>query len=269
MSLAKRLRKIETSLTPKQALLLWLKEAQELGVIEHLEKSFKSPAHELPRARLTEMVGKAVRESLCKQGLKRELIVHAEQEARKQTYFLIVLVRDLQQAVDLECLLNAPYIVLLYEKLKRMLEQFTQCDSFEAVMWDMWRAVLIRRLCAMWRLRQTIMDISERYFDNHPLLFPEDTSTLEDQIHSLEESIKHYNSLEAELPVWTAIDVDALASSVREQVVEEVSERVANAKSTTLRDFGESEAAWKIVEPYALAHLEKLRAKDRQEEVTS
>jgi len=43
-------------------------------------------------------------------------------------------------------------------------------------------------------------------------------------------------------------------------VLEEVAERVANAKSTTLEDFGEPDAARKIVEPYALASLEKLRA---------
>jgi len=270
MSLAKRLQRIETLLTPKQAVLLWLQETQQLGVVEFLEKSFKSPIHEAPRVRITELVAKAVRESLCKQGMKAELIVHAEQEARKQTDFLIVLIRDLGRDVELECTLNAPYIMLLHEKFGRLLEHLTQLDRFESKAWELWRTVLLRRLGDMWQLRETIVAISERYFERHPLLFPEDANKLDQHIHCLEKLTKYYNRLEGGLPAWTAIDVDALVSSSREQVLEEVAERVADAKSRVLRDLGESEAAWKIVEPYALASLEKLRAsRSMEEEVTS
>ena len=260
MSLAKRLRKVETSLTPKQAVLLWLKEEQKLGFIERVDKLLKSPAHELPRARITELVGKTVRENLSKQGMNPKLSMQAEREARKRTDVLIVLVRDLQRDVHLVCTLNAPYVVLLFEKLKRMLEHFTEHERFDATSWQLWRAILTQRLSEMWLYREAITEISQRYFDHHPLLFPEDAHRFDLQIQGLEQLVQHYNSLEGGLPEWTAIDSDGIVSFIREQVLAEVEERLANAKSTTLEDFGEREAAWKLREPYVLAMLKRLRA---------
>lgn len=261
MSLFRRLQRVETSLTPKQAVLLWLKEAQQLGILGYAEKSLNSTMHEAPRARLTEMVGKAVCESLRKRGMKRELILRVEQEARKETDFLIVLIRNLHREVHEECSLDAPYIVLLYEKLKYRLEHYTQrAVKFEPEIWNIWRAILIHRLTCMRQLRETVVAISERYFAGHPLLFPEDANTLDRDVDSLEELTKHYNSLKAGLPAWTAIDIGALASSIREQLSVQVAERVAHAKATTLEDFGELEAGWKLMEPFAFARLKRLRA---------
>ena len=112
----------------------------------------------------------------------------------------------------------------------------------------------------MRQLRETVVAISERYFAGHPLLFPEDANTLDKDIDALEELTKHYNSLEGGLPGWTAIDIDVVASSIREQLSAEVAVRVAHAKATTLEDFGELAAAWKLMEPFDLAALKRLRA---------
>lgn len=260
MSLTRRLQMIETSLTPKQAVLLWLEEAQQLGIVDYAEKQFNSPMHEAPRRRLTEMVGKAARESLCKQGMKREFIDRVEREARMEIDFLIVLVKNLQHEMNLECTLNAPYIALLYEKFERLLEHFTELNRFEPESWELWRRVVTVRLIAMWRLKEVSTAISERYFDGRPLLFPEEGSRFDQHIDALDTLAKYHNRLEEELPAFTAIDSVALASSVREQVHRAVAERAARAKFTTLEDFGESEAAWKLIEPYALAALNQLRA---------
>jgi len=260
MSVARRLKEVVTSLTPKQAVLLWLKEAQHLGVVGYLEKSYNSRACELPRARLPEMVGNAVRESLGKQGVEAQSIEHAVREAQKQTDCLVVLIRDLHRVVTLECIVNPPYILLLHEKFRRLLEHFVHSEKFEPMSWEIWRSILIQRLSCMWRLKETIAGVSEKYFDHHPLLFPEDAETFNSQIDALEELAKHYNSFKGGFPGWTAIESGALACSLHEQVLAEVEERVARARSTTLEDFGESEAAWKLVEPYARAALEELRA---------
>jgi hypothetical protein len=259
VSQVKRLQRIEASLTPKQAVLLWLHESHQLGLIGYIEKSFNSPIHEAPRTRLTEMVGKAVRESLCKRGTKRDLIEIAVREARKQTDFLIVLTNDLRKEVSLECELDKPYIVLLYEKFERMLERFVDHNKFDRTGWQRWRALLILRISHMWRLKETVLALSERYFDHHPLLFPEDACTLDRHVHELEKLVKYNNSLKGELPAWIFIDRDALTSAIQEQTAAEVAEHVANAWSATLSDFGEAEAAWKSVEPYAVAALNRLR----------
>jgi hypothetical protein len=256
----KRVQRIETSLTPKQAVLLWLRETRELGEIESLEKSLRTPRHEKPRFRIPVMVGKAVQESLSKRGNRPEVARQAAYEAQKQTDFLIVLVKELTQAVNLERRVNAPYILLLFEKLDRMLEQFAQSKKFNPTIWELWRATLIERLYSMWQLRDTIDTISEKYYDGQPLLFPEQANNLAIQVRDLEESAKRYNRLKGRLPAWRAIDLDALASAIREHVLAEVEERVAIAKSKSLEDFGESEAASKIIEPYELAMLERLRS---------
>ena len=92
MSFTKRLTRVETSLTPKQAVLLWLKEVQQLDPNEFDEKVFTGPMHEAPRVRIPEMAEKAVRDSLSKKGMKPESVSEAALEAWKQADFMLVLV---------------------------------------------------------------------------------------------------------------------------------------------------------------------------------
>ncbi|HET9410122.1 MAG TPA: hypothetical protein VFO39_22995 [Candidatus Sulfotelmatobacter sp.] len=261
MNLGKRVQRIETSVTPKQAVLLWLDEMLQLGLLGYMEREFKRPMHEAPRTRLTQMVGRAVREGLCNQGMKWELAVNAVRDAQIRTDFLIILIRNLQREVQLECMLNAPYVMLLFEKFKSMLEDLTEHDRFDTEMWELWRAILIQRFCGMRRSRELVFAVSNKYFDRHPLLFREDADTLNEQIQCFEKFIKYYNRLKTELPDWRVIDLDSLASSILKYLPDEVEKRVADAQATTLADFGESEAAWKTIEPYATAALQRLRTK--------
>lgn len=266
MSLGKRVRRIETSLTPKQAVLLWLKETRHLGLRGFVEDSLRKPRSEAPRARITEMVGNAAYESLCKRKMKPELAQQVAREARKETDFLILLVWVLPRDVEEESRLNAPYVLLLFEKFHSMLEEFVRCDRFKPKMWKMWRAVLMLRLETMCKLSQTVDRISETYFDSQPLVFPEQSSDLDRHIHYLEDLAKAYNSLHGSIPDWTPIEIDALASSIREDVLAEVDKRVVMAKSRSLNDFGESEAADKLMKPYELAMLNRLRPSKGQTE---
>jgi hypothetical protein len=257
VNLAKRLTRIETSLTPKQAVLLWLKEAQQLDLKELLEKSFTCPMHEAPPVRIPEMVEKAVCDTLSKKGMKPESIAHAALEAWKQADFLFVLLCDVQQEVMSFSFQNCPYVLLLHEKLCRMLEHFCEDETFDPEAWDMWRMVLIDRLTSAWLLRETIKKVSEKYYDNSPLLFSGDENGFNRSIDSLETLANRYNSLEGGLPLWSAIDFAALSSLIEGQVAAAVGERVAGAKAQTLRALGEWKAAWDLVEPYALAKIEE------------
>ena len=101
------------------------------------------------------------------------------------------------------------------------------------------------------------MAVSERYFDHHQVLFPEQANELDEQIQRLEKLVKLYNCLKQKLPEWTAIDMETLRCSVREETMEKVAEAVAIAKWRTAQDYAERENAWKIVQPYILAQLEK------------
>ena len=240
-------------------MLFWLKGKLELGFVGHMEKLLTASMNEAPRARIPETVGDAIRKNLCEQGMKPEKIRQVVREAQKQTDFLIVLIRNLHHYVWWECTLNPPYILLLYERFERLVEQCVHRDKLEPKAWDLWRAVLMRRLFAMWQVKNTIEGISVRYYDGHQLLFAENESELNQQIESLEKLAKHYNRLAKDVPSLTAINMGRHSSSVQKRALDQVGELIAIAKSTTLDDFGEHEAASKILKPYALAELESIR----------
>jgi hypothetical protein len=256
----KRLQRIETSLTPKQAVLLWLKGMLESDNVSYLEKLFAAPRNEGTRSRMSQAVGEAVRKSLIQQRTTPELMERIVRDAQKQADVLVILIRDLHNRVHVECTVNAPYIALLYDKLRLLLVQHVHQGEFEPEAWDLWRAVLMKRLTTMCQLRDAIAAISARYYDGHPVLFVNDDSNLNRQIASLEHLTELYNELENGLPVWIAINFDAGSFSMREQLSAVVAEYVAMAESITLEDFGEHQAARDVVDRYVIRRLKQLRS---------
>jgi hypothetical protein len=250
--------KVETSLTPKQAVLLWLKEAQQFDSGEFLEKSFKGPMHEAPRVRIPEMAEQAVRDSLSKKGMKPELISKAALEAWKQADFMFVLVHRLNEEIMLDARQSTPYLKLLLVELGWMEYKHEEHGIFTA--WGGWRALLLDTLAPMLLLRTTIEAISEQYYDNHSVLFPDQETRLNRGIGFAEMLAKGYNNLEGALPSWSEIDLAALQSSIEAEVPAEVAKQVIHAQAKTLRDLGEWKAAWELEEPYALAAVEKVRS---------
>ncbi|PYX35004.1 MAG: hypothetical protein DMG81_19060 [Acidobacteria bacterium] len=198
-----------------------------------------------------------------------EVIAQGVRKAEKEADFLLVLLRDLHKDVAFICELNAPYTVLLYEKFGRMREQNIRNSADERSLWAMWRTLLSTKLGDVWRLEETVTQISKRYYDGHSLLFSEDESTLRLQISWLEDLAGYYNTLQRRNQACLAIDLEALWSSVRRQAFREVGKRVAQAQATTLEDFGEFAAASKVMEPFELGLLEKLRAEGESEKRTT
>jgi len=264
MSFRKRLTRIETSLTPKQAVLLWLKEVQQLDPNEFDEKVLKCPMHEAPRVRIPEMAEKAVRDSLRKKGLKPESVSEAALEAWKQADFMLVLVYLLNEEIRQEARVSTPCLRLLLVELGWMEEKHQEHGLFTA--WGGWRALFINTMTRTLLLRATIEAISKRMYDNHSLLFPDVETSLNHRIEWAELLAGGYNALEGVLPSRTAIDLAALRSSIEAEVPAEVANQVAHAQAKTLQALGEWKAAWDLLEPYALAGLEKLRSSDSREE---
>ncbi len=169
MSSAKRLARVETSLTPMQAVLLWLKEVQQLDPDEYRKKTVKGPLHEAPLVRIPEMAEKAVHDSLSKKGMKPESVSVAALEAWKEADFLVVLVHQLNEEATLDDLQSSPNVKLLLLELGWMEEKHEEHGIFTA--WGGWRALLIETLARMLLLRATIEAVSEQYYDNHAVLF--------------------------------------------------------------------------------------------------
>jgi len=260
MNFAKRLTRIETSLTPKQAVLLWLKETLPLGRDDWTVRAWRAPLHETPRFRISLMVEKAVRKSLSQKGMKEEFIAHVVLEAQKEVDFLFVLISDVRQDLALDSPLTGFQLLLLNEKLARMLEHFVEHERFDPEGWDEWRAALINTITPLWQQRAIIAAISARFYDHHPILFAEEQNGLEHDIRMAEALATQYNSLEGGLPSWTTLDLVALQSSVEAEVPAAVDRQVIFARARSLRDFGEEEAARDLEEPIVLWATEKLHS---------
>jgi hypothetical protein len=129
MSLRKRLRRIEISLKPLDAVLLWLKEMLDFGQERYWEEMLADPRN--PRIVVAKMVGEAVRENLSYPPLKSELLEQAVRGAMKEADMRMVLILELHDYVRSACNLNRPYCELLLEKSIRILVEHRYLGKFD------------------------------------------------------------------------------------------------------------------------------------------
>ncbi|MFI5109918.1 MAG: hypothetical protein ACHP78_13890 [Terriglobales bacterium] len=268
MSVAKRVTRIETSLTPLQAVLLWLTEVLPLDIDTFLEKLTKCPEHEDPRRKIQEKVAKAVRARCNKQIMTPAEAMNAEFQARKQAAFLFMLVIDLHIAVLGECRFG-PWLILidnlrrmqlqlreegecpasLMKKITAMVELATEVNKECLGDKSVWDALLARLLL----LREAIAAISQKYFEGRPVLVA-GAKTL------LDESIEELRSLalagKESQPQFT-VDLAALESSIRDQVVHTVEALVVGTEANVLEGLGQSGVAWKLRRQHATAVAER------------
>ena len=85
-----RINKIETGLTPKQAILLWLQEAHAFNSIEEYVRHLKTqPDNAAPIGKLTTQVAESVKQTM--KGQAKEQINRAVRQAHKDVLFLFYL----------------------------------------------------------------------------------------------------------------------------------------------------------------------------------
>ena len=129
MTTHNRLIKIQASLTPKQAVLLLISEAQKTGSLqEYASKWLKLPLAEFPRSRINRQVAIAVRTAMKDQS--RELVEKAVGAAAMEADFLMVLFFAINDAIlnDTEC--RQLRLQLLQEQV---LQAYQRLKSDEAV----------------------------------------------------------------------------------------------------------------------------------------
>lgn len=90
MSTNRRVEKLETGLTPRQAILLWLQEAHAFnGIVEYSQHLKTQPDSAWPIPKLTSQVEEAVKQTL--KGKPREEIERAVRQAYRDVLFLFYL----------------------------------------------------------------------------------------------------------------------------------------------------------------------------------
>ena len=132
MSPRKRLHRIETSLPPLEAALLWLNEMLELGQERYSHEMLADLGN--PRAVLAHMIGKAVRENLGDPPLNRERLEQAVRQAQKQGDMLMVLVLTLHDHIRPKLIVARTE--LLEERFARILSQ-TSLLGLRPKSWDL------------------------------------------------------------------------------------------------------------------------------------
>jgi hypothetical protein len=248
MSQDKRVKKLETSLTPKQRILLWLEEALKFENSEYFEQLFTSPTSGSLRHEIADNVALAVGPHLKNSDWNARGAAGAELQAEKRVTFLMVLAFETNFAVQLQQ--SQPYAALLGLQLPLMCKEFQEQGIADSAAWNTWRSTLINQLRDLWLLRSMINKIREQYFDGHDILFVDNASILAKSIEFMDYIVEFYNSLGGNPPAWHAIDTVNLQTEVEGQVPAAVERTVAVAKATTLLRFGDWAAASRVLEPH-------------------
>lgn len=99
MRVTHRLARLEAALSPQQATLLWLADAQRFGSLTAYAASLlDEPASMLPLVAVPQQARRAVRGAL--RGQSRSVIAEREQEAFHEALFLVQLVIELERAAQ-------------------------------------------------------------------------------------------------------------------------------------------------------------------------
>lgn len=122
MSTKRRVQKLETGLTPKQAILLWLQDAHTFNTIEDYVRHLKTqPDSEAPLNRLTAQVEESVKKSL--KGQSREEINRAVRQAHKDVLFLFFLHQQVNSKLLSENRYYWTQVLLLSKELGYLLKE--------------------------------------------------------------------------------------------------------------------------------------------------
>jgi hypothetical protein len=252
VSLLKRVQKIETSLPPVEAVLLWLKEMLELGQERYSCEMMADPRN--PRVVIAQMIGDAIRENV-NHAVKPEVLEQAVREAQKIGDMRMVLVLNVHEYVRGKTIF--PHSDLLDERFARILSQ-TSLVGLNPKAWELWQAQLTNSLIEKWCLVKIIELISVEYYYGNALLFKADEELLKSQIASLEDLMEDYNSLEGRLPGCTPIIRESLSDVITEHAERQVKQLVVLARAKTLATFGEEEAARELLASTADTALREL-----------
>jgi hypothetical protein len=234
MSLTRRLAKIETRLTPKQAVLYWLKEAREsfkdFAAYYTTELAAGPALANLP-TKIPDKVAQAVRESL-RWKKSDEDIARFELEARRQTNFLLLLLISLNAELSSSISKDWLRIQLLREQHFAMAHQYKEHGLFDREEWEWWRKTLIVILCRLWRQKATTEVVSLRYYDGSGILFDKQESELQDCIATAERLAKLYNVNRRRARTLPVIDLAAVRHSTELEVPAALRELVNPVWST-------------------------------------
>jgi hypothetical protein len=191
----RRIAKLEGALRPREAVLAWLAEVQELTDInDHSRHVAEVPIDDAPMSVIARCVGAAVREDL--KGKPREAIEDAVYRATGDALFLFCLVFQINinvvQTADVEalraaavflrmgCLLGGPRDeVLAQEELAEHHRELTRS-------WATWLSVVDRLERDVQVVNQMRTTLADRYYAGHDVLFADARIRWQEHVEQVE-----------------------------------------------------------------------------------
>lgn len=270
MTQERRLDKIENSLTPIQAVILWLQEIQQYrNVVEYVQYLRGQPESAAPITRITRQIDLTVRESM--KGRPREVVENAVHQAVRDVCFLI----KLHHKVNFKVLENQKawtlMVALLAEMQNRMLTEatfhkvlrdkkirinremriWTRKRDQNAIDFQVWQGATARFLVELYSFRDTAAFINRHYFDGHIILFPDSEPCVADLIEETEKLVGMFNDLCMEEQARRyRIDLEVIQKGISDSSKAQTTYLVDMAKAEALDAMGEDRAATELVARY-------------------
>jgi hypothetical protein len=246
VTLARRLEKLEASLTPTQLVLRWLGEAHAHGsLVAYVTSILDDPPEAFPLNRLAREAAAAARAGPGRR--VREQTDAAVRTALQQTVFRFELAVRINvfthELLDREALVQAVitgHLALLASEPAKP----RVAEPFHRERVGVARDLALRRVIELHAAQEARLLAEARYLDGHSALFPDGLQAWDTQVHETERLAVMADRL-AELDGLGPIDLDDEAA-VGARVPEILADLVEPAKATAFEKLGEGERAIRI-----------------------
>lgn len=180
MSAERRLAKLEGTLTPKAATLLWLTEAHGFSTLRtYVAWLIDQPASAAPLVRVPEAAEGGVRAAL--RGEKHDAVERAVREAVRQAVFLVEFVIRLNTAAEEAIRILSLRSAALFWQLRAIsaearLETAGPSRGMSrehAARWSAWRGAVAGLIGDLYVAEEARAHLDRRYLDGSPTLFPD------------------------------------------------------------------------------------------------
>jgi len=277
-----RLDRVESSLTPKQAVILWMQEAHQFPSLDDYVKSLAGkPESAFPLWRLPEQVEGAARDAM--KGQAKPVVEAAVRGAVRDVVFLFFLHQQLNRKAMEEQRAWILLLVVLAERLHGMIrEEYLRATLQEvATRVDMetpnrrrrgllrnlralakeherkagrlkeWQALAERFLAELYAFQQLVTLVSRRHFDGCQALFPDPAQGLSEVVHSAEQLVSVFNDTPGENAERACVvNLEAPRRRAGKDAARQASCIVDMAKAEALDFMGEKQASLALVERY-------------------
>jgi hypothetical protein len=264
----RRLARLEGTLTPKAATLLWLTEAHGFPTLPaYVAWLVDHPASVAPLVRVPEAAEAGVRAAL--RGEKRDVVERAVREAVNQAVFIVELVIGLNTAAEEAIrILVLRYAALFWEMRAISAEAQLKTggssrgtSGARTARWTAWRGAVASLIDSLYLAEEARAHLERRYLERTPTLFPD----LAADWQALREQAERLAGLGDTVTVTTAwvdrghhprgpssrrpaIDLRKLRAAAHDRAPEEAASLVDAARATALDALGDMDGMATIAE---------------------